>query len=300
MAFLLQISTMNQILQSSTVNQIVGQVSGKHGVFKFFNNDIYVGSSLREYGEFSEIEYSMMEKFVQDGDTVIDVGANIGCFTVPLAKKVGFTGRVIAFEPQLKIYDLLNDNLELNNLKNARVYNAGLGEEESTTELGYFDYSKIGNFGGICINNHYDNNDSAELENKKKYKVGVITLDTLLDIEKCNFIKIDAECMELDILKGGIKFIEKFRPIMWVENHDEFPNKLNKYLLNINYNLYWMYTLYYNKNNYFTNDINHFGELATLNVLAIPKENKKYCIDDCFDKIFNENTKYTQCFRATF
>ena len=111
MAFLLQISTMNQILQSSTVNQIVGQVSGKHGVFKFFNNDIYVGSSLREYGEFSEIEYSMMEKFVQDGDTVIDVGANIGCFTVPLAKKVGFTGRVIAFEPQLKIYGLLKTKL---------------------------------------------------------------------------------------------------------------------------------------------------------------------------------------------
>ena len=86
MAFLLQISTMNQILQSSTVNQIV-KVSGKHGVFKFFNNDIYVGSSLREFGEFSEIEYSMMEKFVQDGDTVIDVGANIGCFTVPFSKK---------------------------------------------------------------------------------------------------------------------------------------------------------------------------------------------------------------------
>ena len=168
------------------------------------------------------------------------------------------------------------------------------------SELGYFDYSKTGNFGGICINNHYDNNDSAQLENKNKYKVGVITLDNLLDMEKCNFIKIDAECMELDILKGGIKFLEKFRPTMWIENHYEFPNKLNKYLLNIDYNLYWMYTVYYNKNNYFANDINHFGEIATLNVLAIPKENKKYCIDDRFDKIINENTKYTQCFRATF
>ena len=45
----------------------------------------------------------------------------------------------------------------------------------------------------IFCNNHFDNNnDSAQLENKKKYKVGVITLDNLLDIEKCNFIKIDA------------------------------------------------------------------------------------------------------------
>ena len=291
MAFLLQISTMNQI---------VGQVSAKHGVFKFFNSDVFIGSSLREYGEFSEIEFSMMEKFVQIGDTIIDIGANIGCFTVPLAKKVGFTGNVLAFEPQKKIYDLLNDNIELNKLKNVKVYNSGLGEKESSVELNYIDYSKIGNFGGICINNAFNNNDSAQLENKKKYKVDVITLDNLLDIEKCAFIKIDAECMELNILKGGTKFIKKFRPIMWIENHDELPNKLNKYLLNADYNLYWMYTLYFNKDNYFINDINHYDKLATLNVLAIPKENKKYIIDDRFDKIIDEYTKYTQCFMTKF
>ena len=69
------------------MNQLVGQVSAKHGVFKFFNGDVFVGSSLREYDEFSEIEYSMMEKFVHTGDNVIDIGANIGCFTLPLAKK---------------------------------------------------------------------------------------------------------------------------------------------------------------------------------------------------------------------
>ena len=49
-----------------------------------------------------------------------------------------------------------------------------------------------------------------------------------------------------------------------------------------------MYTVYYNKNNYFANE--QLPALATLNVLAVPKENKKYCIDDRFDKIINENT----------
>ena len=56
-------------------------------------------------------------------------------FYLTFSKKVGLTEKVIAFEPQPKIYDLLNNNIELNNVKNVKVYNLGLGEEESTAEL---------------------------------------------------------------------------------------------------------------------------------------------------------------------
>ena len=66
----------------------IGEVKAKHGVFSFCHFDKYIGLAMREYGEFSEIELSLMSKFIMEGDVVFDIGANIGAFTVPLAKKL--------------------------------------------------------------------------------------------------------------------------------------------------------------------------------------------------------------------
>ena len=48
--------------------------------------------------------------------------------------------------------------------------------------------------------------------------------------------QIDVELMEMEVLKGGIDFINKFGPIMWLENHSYYPNQINKFLLSNNYN----------------------------------------------------------------
>ena len=66
----------------------IGEVKAKHGVFSFCHFDKYIGLAIREYGEFSEIELSLMSKFIMKGDVVFDIGANIGAFTVPFSKKV--------------------------------------------------------------------------------------------------------------------------------------------------------------------------------------------------------------------
>ena len=81
----------------------IGEVKAKHGVFSFCHFDKYIGLSLREYGEFSEIELSLMSKFIMKDDVVFDIGSNIGAFTVPFARKVGEFGQVYAFEPQKEI-----------------------------------------------------------------------------------------------------------------------------------------------------------------------------------------------------
>ena len=112
-----------------------------------------------------------------------------------------------------------------------------------------------------------------------------------MEIEKCNFMKIDVELMELDILTGGKNFLKKFRPILWIENHQFYPNEINKFLLENDYNAYWAYSNMFNKSNYFINDNNYFGELATLNTLAIPKEDYRFSMDKQFDKIIDLYTK---------
>ena len=267
----------------------IGEVKAKHGVFSFCHFDEYIGLSLREYGEFSEIELSLMSKFIMKDDVVFDIGSNIGAFTVPFAKKVGELGQVYAFEPQKVIYDLLQDNVNKNKLKNVKVFNVGMGKKKEELELNEIDYSKVGNFGGVSFK--YDSSSFTKNIKNKKYKVKIINLNEFMEIEKCNFMKIDVELMELDILTGGKNFLKKFRPILWIENHQFYPNEINKFLLENDYNAYWAYSNMFNESNYFINDNNYFGELATLNTLAIPKEDYRFSMDKQFDKIIDLYTK---------
>ena len=77
-------------------------------VYFILSFDEYIGLSIREYGEYSELELDTICKFINEGNVIFDIGANIGCFTVPFAKKVGSNGRVChAFEPQKFIFNLL-------------------------------------------------------------------------------------------------------------------------------------------------------------------------------------------------
>ena len=267
----------------------IGEVKAKHGVFSFCHFDKYIGLSLREYGEFSEIELSLMSKFIMKDDVVFDIGSNIGAFTVPFAKKVGELGQVYAFEPQKVIYELLQDNVNKNKLKNVKIFNVGMGKKKEELELNEIDYSKVGNFGGVSFK--YDSSSFTKNIKNKKYKVKITNLNEFMEIEKCNFIKIDVELMELDILTGGKNFLKKFRPILWIENHQFYPNEINKFLLENDYNAYWAYSNMFNESNYFINDNNYFGELATLNTLAIPKEDYRFSIDKGFDKILDLYTK---------
>ena len=78
--------------------------------------------------------------------------------------------------------------------------------------------------------------------------------------------------MELSVLEGAKEFIKKFKPIIWIENHQEYPNYLNKKLLKFNYKPFWAATMLYNPNNHFVNDNNYYARTATFNTLAIPEE----------------------------
>ena len=86
----------------------------RHGTMLFNAGDIYIGASLAAYGEFSEGEVALFRQLLRPGMTALDVGANIGAFTLPMARLVGATGRVIAWEPQRIVVQTLCANLALN------------------------------------------------------------------------------------------------------------------------------------------------------------------------------------------
>ena len=99
-----------QFEESEEQNILISQC--RHGIFAYNSNGV-IGSFLFIYGEWAEPEVELLSRLVRPGDVVVDVGAHIGTETVPLAKRVGSSGHVIAFEPQKHLFHLLRANVAL-------------------------------------------------------------------------------------------------------------------------------------------------------------------------------------------
>ena len=90
-------------------------VMARYGLMLVNVNDMYIGASIMLYGEWSEDEVQVMTLNLRPNSTVVDVGANIGALTIPLARAVP-QGRVVAFEPQRVVEQILSANVQLNAL----------------------------------------------------------------------------------------------------------------------------------------------------------------------------------------
>lgn len=201
----------------------------RRGPMRYSANDTAVGGLLDTYGEFSEGEVQMLAKLVTHGDTVIEVGANIGALTVPLAQFVGPQGNVVAFEPQRVLFQTLCANVALNGLTNVRTVHAAVGAESGSVTLPKIDYATPGMFGAHSIEDATDGE-----------QVQLIALDRFLRTDRCRLIKIDVEGMEAQVIEGARALIQAQKPILYVENdRQDRSSELIRLLLNLGYRLYW-------------------------------------------------------------
>ena len=107
----------------------------RYGYMTYNKNDIYVGKSFDLYGEFSYLEAVLFEQIVKPQHIVLDVGANIGAFTLLFSQLVGVKGRVLAFEPQRIVHQMLCANVALNALMNVDVYHACVGSTDEIVDV---------------------------------------------------------------------------------------------------------------------------------------------------------------------
>ena len=225
----------------------------------YFANDIYVGRSLDTYGEFCEAEMRLLGQTVKPGMTVVEAGANIGTHTVFFAQAVGTSGKVLAFEPQRIVYQMLCGNLALNQLSNVQAINGGLGREAAVLRMPAFDYSAAANFG-----------DAKPSVSEEGETVAIASLNSH-ELEACHLIKIDVEGMELQVLEGAKNTIARLGPFLYVENdRDEMSKELIQWLLSAGYRLYWHLPPLFSADNFFANPENVFGSLISANMLAVP------------------------------
>src|SRR5882724_2278236 len=119
--------------------------NARYGRMIFPRTDKYVGTSIQLYGEFSEGEAVLFKQVVLPGMRILEVGANIGALTLPLALIAGSEGEVHAFEPQRQLFYSLCGNLALNSITNVVAYNVGLGATSYVGKMPAINYGMVGN-----------------------------------------------------------------------------------------------------------------------------------------------------------
>jgi FkbM family methyltransferase len=233
----------------------------RYGMMSYITHDSYCGRSLDAYGEFSPGEAELFKQIIHPGSTVLDIGANIGIHTVLFAQLVGPEGRVIAFEPQRVIHQLLAGNVMINGHMNVDARRAAAGSAPGKLLVPRVNYTVEGNYG--CVNlGQWDSGEEVAIE----------TVDGF-NLPACHFMKIDVEGMELSALQGARATILRHRPVLYVEN-DRADNSraLIEYLFSLNYRLYWHVSPYYKSANFFGNSENLFPGIVSVNLVCLPHE----------------------------
>ena len=237
---------------------------GRDGFFLYNRNDVYVGRSLEKYGEYSALELALLTRLCGRGDVVLEVGANIGAHTVSLAKHVGASGRVLAFEPQRLIFQTLCANVALNSLANVECYWAAVGNAGGRRAIPELDPFRKNNFGGLSLP-----------DARRGLQVECVKLDRFLSLPRVTLVKVDVEGMETEVLRGGRRLIGKFRPILYVENDRmERSKTLMRLIDRLGYRMFWHLPPLFNPKNFKSERANIFPGIVSMNMLCIPREAK--------------------------
>ncbi len=187
------------------------------------------------FGKYEKEELDLTLKLIKENVVVFDIGANIGWYTINigLAKpKI----KIFAFEPIPQTFELLKKNIRLNNLENVNPVNLGLSDRNGEFFL-YFYPEGTGN-------SSFKNLSGNSNKNVEKIICKVETLDNFVNEQKTkvDFIKCDVEGAEMLVFKGGVKTIDKYKPIIltemlrkWSAKFKYHPNDIMKLLKEIGY-----------------------------------------------------------------
>jgi len=145
---------------------------------------------------------------------VVDGGANIGFFSIPVAHRTKGRGtRILSFEPQRQLFQALGGSLAINGYDHVYLHNCGLGAESGTAQLPAVDYGVAQDFGTVSLSDETTVDEHGWMADRV---VDVTSIDAM-DLPRLDFFKLDVEGYEVPALTGAIATIKKHRPWIWVE-----------------------------------------------------------------------------------
>lgn len=220
-----------------TVNVGWGWDNGNGMLVSYHDTDEVMKRMLGEKKELWEsgIIQVACENSLKKSKVVLDIGSHIGCFSLQ-ARHYNNDCSIICFEPQEEMYKILQKNIEQNKLENIKTYNCAVGDSNKKVKIAnqindgansgeVYDYhgEKEYNFGGVSLGEGTEERD-------------MITIDSL-NLESCEFMKIDVEDYEFFVLCGAEETIIKYKPTILFEhnNYDDNNETVtpSKYMMEI-------------------------------------------------------------------
>jgi FkbM family methyltransferase len=197
-----------------------------------------IDSSIYYTGSFEPFTTAAIRRILKKGDVALDIGANMGCHSLPMAKMVGETGRVIAFEPMPWARKKLASNIALNSFSNLQVVPMGLSDSAGRTMI-HFRSSWSLDAKGMS----FEDPTSTE-----KCAVEMVRLDDFLrgqNVARIDFIKLDVDGFELKVLRGARATLESQHPVILMElgaytlrDAGDDIQDLVRFLLDLGYRFY--------------------------------------------------------------
>ena len=240
-----------KIISLNLFKNVTKKVKIGDNILLELNISDWIQMNLFFVGAYEMAELQFAKKTIPKEGCFIDIGANIGLYSLIIAKSVGEKGKVIAFEPFSTNYRSLLKNISLNSITNIIVEQQAISDDNKQIEL-YYD--------------QFDNNLGMTSSYKSKYShkeiVDAVSIDNYLEkhhIDNIHLIKIDIEGGELLALSGMKKTLIRYEPVLIIEVDENIlastPYKkqdILEFLAYLNYDMYYID----NNGNISTNEIN--------------------------------------------
>ncbi len=231
------------------------------GLVCMVNTKDIIGWKIFFFGEYENDTNKILELYLKQDDIVLEAGANIGSETL-LISKILNKGTIYCFEPNPYSFERLKINISINELKNVYAYDYALGEADN--EIKFHIYPK-----GFCNSGM----SSKYMETSITHEITVIqkTVDTFVhenNITKLDFIKMDIQGAEIDLLNGASETLKRFKPTIFTEACEPYNDtkQLYEILVSLGYDVFLI-------KNLTTEKFNSVNEVRDGNWLAISKKN---------------------------
>jgi len=251
--------------------------------FEYFNNDDMASKTIGVNNEWEPhiTNFIKLYNLLYNIKNIIDVGANFGYHTLLFSQQV--SDNVFAFEPQSQNFNLLENNVKNNNIKNVILYNFACGDTNSDIKMSIIEDNVLSvNMGDFTPNILANDNFT-------------ITKSILLDdmnFPDISIIKIDVQGWEKKVLLGATNLINKYKPILIIEFEIFQLQKTNTsckdlfdYIRNNNYYIFYLDYFYPSDHVCVHND----------NLEDFRIQFKKYIFPHTIDNNINNNIHYGVC-----
>jgi FkbM family methyltransferase len=204
----------------------VNLVSTEQGRYLLFANNDVINNTLYREGRWEpqtlQVAKALLSRAKPDG-VVLDAGANLGAFTIPMAEHCRGQHAVVSVEPQRLVYYQLCGSIVANSLDNVYALNLALGKECKKLNLPVPDYNREFNIGGLTVDpeirrlrGQAGRFTLSDFHNAGTEWVDMVTVDSL-NLTDLALIKLDVEGVELDVLNGAVETLmtSDFPPILF-------------------------------------------------------------------------------------